>query len=212
VAPDSRELPYGRASVQSAGPSVRVSAGEPLRLWHGPYPFDEPPDLVRAAGREARMDLLREHLKSLCRPWDKLPRLFLDAYFAAIADAIAAARGEIAALATLSGALFAPEDWSFAALRPLPQAHLPGRAEIAFWTGDRFIAIAFEGSNSPTRQEREAVAQLAQSGAAVVHIPARALGPGADLLAHLPPIFARFWEGVALPLSPFGPDSLARFG
>ncbi|MGH7087656.1 MAG: hypothetical protein ACREFQ_02015 [Stellaceae bacterium] len=193
---------------------MRVAPGVPLRLSDGPYPFDEPPDLVRVTAVGDRLQLLREHLVSLCRPWDKLAPLFLERYFAGIAAAIGRGRNELQALAARGGGLFEPVDWSFAAFRPLPQAHLstdpPARAEIAFWTGARAVAIAFDGSTSLTRQERENRARIAQSGAELVGIPARALSDGGDLLALLPPVFARFWDGVRWPSSPFGPDALSE--
>jgi hypothetical protein len=218
----SREVlvPYGRADPESAGPTARLAEGAPLRLSDGPYPFAEPPDLVRATSNAARLELLREHLQSLCGPWDKLAQLFLDAYFARIAAAIAEGDAALRALAAWSGGLFTPADWSFAALRPLPQAHLPlaegapVRVDFAFWSGERFIAIALEGSESPRKSRRDALARLEQAGALLVRVPGGALqdrgqDEGERLLAQLlPPLFQRFWEGVTLPSSPFGPDAL----
>jgi hypothetical protein len=214
----SREvlIPYGRAIPESAGPAARVAAGAKLRLADGPYPFAEPPDLIGAATTQARLDVLREHLHSLCGPWDKLAQLFLDAYFAHIAAAIVEGDAELRALAAPGGGLFAPSDWSFAALRPLPQAHLPPddaapvRVDFAFWSGARFIAIALEGSASPRKARRDELARLEDAGVLLVRVPGSALqDQGERLLATLlPPPFHRFWDGVTLPSSPFGPDAL----
>jgi hypothetical protein len=114
------------------------------------------------------------------------------------------------------GGLFVPADWSFSALRPLPQAHLtaagaaaPIRVEFAFWTGSAMIAITLEGSASPRRQRREALAHLAAAGITLVTVPAAALQrEGAGVLARLLPApFQRFWQDVRLPASPFGPPA-----
>ena len=43
----------------------------------------------------------------------------------------------------------------------------------------------------------------------MIEIPVAALG-GGDLAALLPASFTRFWEGVELPKSPFGPAALAE--
>jgi hypothetical protein len=213
MASQLREVPYGRASAANAGPSVRVVPGVKLRLCDGPYPFDEPPDLVRLATVEERMGLLCDHLKSLCGPWDKLAKNFLDAYFAAVAGEIAAAAAELRSVSGRSGGLFAPPDWSFCALRPLPQAHLPAegdaRAALAFWTGDRFAAIAVEGSASADREERARRARIEAAGVEIVRVPASVL-PRLTL-AQLPQAFRRFWDGVTLPSSPFGPAALDEF-
>ena len=215
---DERSVPYARARADATGPEAAVLAGRPLRLSDGPYPFAEPPDLIGFATTEARLDLLREHLRSLSGPWDKLAQNFLDSYFAGVAAAIIEGEGELRALAEHSGGLFAPADWSFSALRPLPQAHLalggapPVRVDFAFWTGDGFLAIALEGSAPPRKQRQDELARLANAGAALVRVPGIPLRQqGAALLANLlPPVFHRFWDGVILPSSPFGPDALAE--
>jgi hypothetical protein len=209
---------YGRANAASAGPAARVAAGAKLRLADGPYPFAEPPDLIGAATTQARLELLREHLHSLCRPWDKLAQLFLDAYFARIAAALAAAGDELRALGAANGGLFAPEDWSFSALRPLPQAHLPpgeaapARVDFAFWDGAGLIAIELEGSGSPRKSRRDELARLEAAGIMLVRVPGAPLQQqGERLLAQLlPPRFHRFWAGVTLPSSPFGPEALGE--
>ena len=211
MSPRSREVPYGRAAPDNPGPAARVVEGSALRLCHGPYPFAEPPNLLGAATDAARLELLREHLLSLCKPWDKLADAFLAAYFARIAAAITAADAELRHLAGAGGGLFAPEDWSFCALRPLPQAHLFGaRADFAFWTGDRFVVIELEGSGSSRKQRRDELARLEAAGVILVSVPgAASLQQGERLLADiLPPPFHRFWAGITLPASPFGAEAL----
>jgi hypothetical protein len=235
-------IPYGtavcqrdpRGAVEAGGaadavqPAVAVDRrrSAPLRLSDGPYPFVEPPDLVRMTGVAERFEFLREHVKAQCGVWDKLPRLFLDAYFAFVLSSIAAQRPRLEASALASGGLFAPIDWCFSALRPLPQAHLIApldrasngrgepadlvKAEITFWTGEGLVAIEPVGSATPRRQRREELARLARGGVTVIEIPGGELQRQGDaLLARLlPPSFGAFWEGVDFPSSPFGPQLL----
>jgi len=138
--------------------------------------------------------------------------MFLDAYFASIAAAIAGHADEIASLAARAGGIFAPGDWSFSALRPLPQAHLgPVRVDVAFWTGARIIAIELLGSASPRRQRKDELAQLEAQGVVLVPVQAADLSrEGERLLVRLlpPEFFLRFWDGVVFPASPFGAETL----
>jgi hypothetical protein len=230
-------IPYGTAtclvdrieaapgdSADPAQPAILVDRrrAAPLRLSEGLYPFTEPPDLVRMTGVKERFEFLREHSKSLCGVWDRLPRLFLDVYFAHVLAVIAADAPRLDAVAAAAGGLFAPMDWCFSAPRPLPQAHFlappegaadPGdpahlvKAEIAFWTGEELLTIEPVGSATPRRQRRDELTRLKQSGVTVVEVPGGALQrDGETLLARLlPPLFTRFWESVDFPSSPFGP-------
>ncbi len=212
---DALVVPYGRAKIapgEIGEPAVALRRGVPLRLADGPYPFPEPPDLVRIASTADRLDLLREHLQSLCGVWDRPAQAFLDAYFRFIGAAIASDAAALAARAAQSGGLFEPADWSFCALRPLPQAHLapdadaPVRCDFAFWTGDGLIAIELAAAGSPRRQRRAELARLAAGGVTVVEVDAAELRQEARLVHILPAPFQRFWAGVRLPASPFGPQ------
>jgi hypothetical protein len=177
-----------------------------LRLWNGPYPFAEAPDLIRVITVADRLDLLRDHLQSLCGLWAGSPRIFLAAYFRWIASALAANRAAVEHLA--AAGLFHAADWSFAAFRPLPAAHLPGgdgtiRADIAFWTGERLVAIELIGGGTLRAKRQAELAALRAAGVALCEIPVAGLH-GGDFGRHLPPEFARFWQGIELPRSPFG--------
>ncbi len=192
-------------------PVVAVRAGRALRLSDGPYPFPEPPDLIGLSSRAERIEILREHLQALCGVWDRPAHCFVAAYFRWIGSALAAGEAERAALAQGAGGLFAPADWSFAALRPLPQAHLAAagaavRVDFAFWTGAGLVAIELQGSASPRRQRQEELALLAAQGVVIVALPGAAGEAQFDRL--LPTPFHRFWRGVALPSGPFGPQAL----
>ena len=214
---DTRLVPYGRAKIapgEIGEPAATLRLGVPLRLSDGPYPFPEPPDLIRIAGTAERLELLCEHLQSLCGLWDRPARLFLDAYFRFIDRSITEGAAELAALGAKSGGLFAPADWSFTALRPLPQAQLladspaPVRADFAFWTGDGLVAVELQAGASPRRQRQDELARLATAGIAVITVAAAELQRDAErLLASLfPPTLQKFWRGVTLPASPFGPE------
>jgi hypothetical protein len=216
-------IPYGVTALALAGaanegaPSVSIGRAQrmPLRLWHGPYPFAEPPDLNRLKGTAERLAFLKEHLKSLCGLWTRPPLDFLEAYFRWIDSALESGRAELEALAAKGGGLFQPRDWSFAAFRPLPLAHLPVaadmsvRTDFAFWTGDRLAAIELIGESTMRRQRREELDALRQAGVDLTEIPVAALANG-ELAALLPQSFARFWDGIELPKSPFGPAALAE--
>jgi len=203
-------IPYGSAKPAALAIEIDAGAGRPLRLSDGPYDFAEPPDLVRLAGTAERLDILHEHLRSLCGLWDKPAENFLAAYFRWIQASIAASPA-LAAQAGRSG-LFVPMDWSFSALRPLPQAHLgepPVRVDFAFWTGDALIAVALQGAGTPRRQRQEELARLKDRGVELIEIAASALAREGDVLTGLLPDACKdFWSGVALPMSPFGPEAL----
>jgi hypothetical protein len=215
---DAILIRYGREKIapgDDSAPSVRLRRGAALRLADGPYPFPEPPDLIRIASVPDRLALLCEHAQSLCGVWDRPAREFLAAYFAFIAAALAAAEPALAAHTEAMGGLFASADWSFAALRPLPQGHVdaaaeapPVRVDVAFWTGTALVAIDIRGSASPRRQRLDELQRIAAAGVQVIDVPAQPLRTeGAALLARvLPAPFQRFWEGVHLPRSPFGPN------
>lgn len=186
-----------------------LKPGQPLRLSTMAWDFPERPDLIALAERQARLDFLRDHLKALCGLWEKLPRLFLDAYFRDIGACIRRSRRTIEVLAAAHGGLFQPEDWCYAALCPLPQARLPTapdtRIDFAFWTGAEVHAVSIKGSGSPSRAERDGRARLQEAGVRVTEIPGTDLARVAagGLLALLPAELADFWKGVSLPSSPF---------
>lgn len=200
---------YGAATRDDAQ-AISVHRDVPLRLSDGPYPFAEPPDLIRLATTAARLDFLREHLRSLCGLWAKPPLAFLDAYFGWIGATLAAAPVRVA-LTEMGHGLFAPEDWSFAALRPLPSAQLPEagdtiRTDFAFWTGERFVAVELPGERRARR--RSELARLKTMGMTVIELTPADLADARALGARLPTDFATFWRGVALPESPFGTRGL----
>jgi hypothetical protein len=194
------------------GLGVTIEPFTPLRLSNMAWDFPERPDLIALATVAERLDFLRDHLKSMCGLWDKLPRLFLDAYFRDIADAIARDRPALETLAAKHGGLFRPEDWSFSALCPLPKARLPAAPEtpidFAFWTGQDLHAVLIMTATSQSRSSRDTRARLRESGIPVIEIASSELER--DLLSRLPAEVSRFWYTEPLPSSPFHVGSLAE--
>jgi hypothetical protein len=196
-------IPYGN------GLGVSLEPRRPLRLNTMAWDFPERPDLIALTSVAERLDFLRDHLKSLCGLWDKLPRLFLDAYFREIAESIARNRPALEVAAAAHGGLFRPEDWSFAALCPLPQARLPAAPEtpvdFAFWTGEAFHAVEIASAASESRHRRDNRARLRDSGISLIEFAGTGLASGraGDLASRLPADLREFWRSDALPSSPF---------
>ena len=188
--------------------SATLEPDRPLRLNTMAWDFPERPDLIALAGREARLEFLRDHLKSLCGLWDKAPRAFLDAYFRDVMESIRRNRADIETLADHHGGLFHPEDWAYSALCPLPQARLPAApdavVEFAFWNGAEVHAVFVLGPASQSRSQRERRGRIRDCGAHVTEVQGHEFQTGTtSLLERLPAIFSNFWMGVLLPSSPF---------
>ena len=196
-------IPYG------SGLRITLEPRKPLRLSTMAWDFPERPDLIALATVADRLDFLRDHLKSLCGLWDKLPRLFLDAYFRDIGECIATNGAALDALAAPHGGLFRPEDWSYSAFCPLPLARLPAAPEtpvdFAFWTGKALHAIDIRSAASESRHRRDNRAGLRNSGISLIELAGSELGGGqaGDLASRLPAHFREFWRSDALPSSPF---------
>jgi hypothetical protein len=199
------EILYGAGDLVAIDRRARA----PLRLNTMPWAFPEEPDLKALGERGQRLGFLRDQLKSLCPLWDKLPRLFLDAYFRHIVECIAENRAALEATADRLGGLFAPEDWSYSALCPLPRARLPANTDppvdFVFWTGETLCAVAMTGTETPNRTRREGLRRLRESGIAVIEISGADLRHDGSriLLARLPAPFHEFWKSERLPTSPF---------
>jgi hypothetical protein len=196
-------IPYGN------GLRVSLAPRKPLRLNTMAWDFPERPDLIALTSVAERLDFLRDHLKSLCGLWDKLPRLFLDAYFREIAESTARNRPALEVAAAAHGGLFRPEDWSYAALCPLPQARLPAAPEapvdFIFWTGEELHAVEIASAASESRHRRDNRARLRNSGISLIELSGSKLASGrpGDLASRLPADLREFWRSDALPSSPF---------
>ncbi len=149
-----------------------------------------------AGDHAARVVAMRQYLHGRCGDYAPQRLRFVDGYFAAVAAHLAAHRDELARDLRRYDGLYAPEDWLWSALRPLPRAWLPGDAgmvpvDFAFWDGTQAIAIDLGGAPE-------------QAGIALCRIPQTVLtGDPLALLDLLPDAFRQFWRGEILPNSPF---------
>lgn len=204
------------AGEEDAGNVITLDPAEtpaPLRLHHGPYDFRATPGLGAASDTESRVGLIRDHLHTLCDLWRKAQHAFIDAYFGLIDAALEAEREPLSAALADYGGLYHYRDWAFSALRPLPRAHIPlaetayVAMDFAFWTEDGLLAIDLTGFQTPTKSRRADLTALGDNGVVILEIDGTRLAEDgvAYLETLLPAPFRRFWEGEALPQSPFKP-------
>jgi hypothetical protein len=205
-------IPYGTAERLPGGPSVSIdtSAGDPLRLNNAPYTYD---DGTQGPGpsAEERLAFLRDHLTDLCDLWAKRPRQFVVLYFRFIERVMQRDRAGIEDKTRRLGGLFTSADYAFSALRPLPRAHLGGiRVDFAFWTGKALVAVDIVGDDArgATWEARRATLTAAQVQALEIPSATVAHDDPAALETLLPPEFTAFWQGEALPSSPFKASGL----
>jgi hypothetical protein len=237
---DLLAIPYGLASwppglraagglaldateIDGHGPIAVVdpSARQPLRLNTLRYAFAEPPDPLRLATLEDRLGFLRGHQQSLCGTWDRLQRLFLDAYFRFIAASLEGPLPALDAAIARHGGVFSRGDWSYSALAPLPRAQLrapeAGSAaeawigvDIAFWTGAEIVAVELVGAGTRQQTRRAALERLRRQGVLPIEIPGTELERHGEraLTALLPREFREFWRSQPIPASPFSAGGL----
>ncbi len=238
--PDVLLIPYGTDSwsIQTVGikrfgdGSIRLDAPfpcaainrsdkKPLRL--NSEAFTVPPNFNAREGL-SKLTVMSDHLKSFCRPWDKLSVQFIDAYFDHIHDMLNAHRDTISAKLAPFDGLYVLEDWAFSAPKPLPRAHLYAprsahvtwdaadfvQADVVFWLGERIVAaLAQPGPLTPARA-RERLARLEQVGVDVVHFTAEDLEKNATALFHriIGDFLALLDSAGAVPIGPFRPQIL----
>jgi hypothetical protein len=189
-----------------------------LRLNDPHYVFPEAPDLRAMTGAAVQLDFLRDHLNGYCDLWRKPQKLFLDSYFEFINARVADAQATLAAALEKFGDLYDVQDWALSAPRPIPRAlirrpngdgsYTP--VDFAFWFNGRIVVVLLVGTGTPTRADRNRRASLESAGVGgsdieIVDISVQALQrDGADYLSTALPIdFGMFWEGEAMPSSPF---------
>jgi hypothetical protein len=191
-------IPFGLDRLPR-DPGVRcVELGdEPLRLNSEPVPADAMP--LAIGDHAARVAAAIAWLEAQCGDYAPLRRQFITAYFRCIAAEIEVSRGELAERLKPYDGLFAPEDFLWSALRPLPRGWVPVDdrwlpADVVFWDGERAIAIEL-GTRDTDRQKA-----LLAAG-----VDVRRIEPGMFGRLHgvLPPNFLRFFECKTLPSSPF---------
>jgi hypothetical protein len=186
-------IPYGLDRLPRDPHLRSVEVGdEPLRLNSEPVPVDAMP--LTVGDHAARVTAAVDWLSSQCGDYAPLRRQFIASYFAFIAAEIEAYRAELVDGLKRFDGLYAPDDFLWSALRPLPRGWVPVDdrflpADMVFWDGTRPIAIEL----SARETEREKA--LSAAGVRVYRME-----PGALLL---PGPFQGFWRGVTLPSSPF---------
>jgi hypothetical protein len=200
-------IPYGLdrlpRTIALDDPRLRcaVVGDDQLRLNSEPVPADA---MQLAIGdHAARVAAATDWLLGLCGDYAPLRRKFVGCYFNFIATHLLAHHTELAEGAKPYDGLYAPEDWLWSALRPLPRGWVPLQghflpADIVFWDGAQFIAIELSA------RETDRQKALQDAGVAVVRIDPTVLGGDPVLMGGiLPDCFRRYWEGQLLPSSPF---------
>jgi hypothetical protein len=186
-------IPYGFDRLPR-DPNLRSAevGDESLRLNSEPVPPDSMP--LSVGDHAARVTAAIDWLCSQCGDYAPLRRQFIASYFAFIAAEIEAHHAELVERLKPFDGLYAPEDFLWSALRPLPRAWVPMgdrllAADMVFWNGTQPIAI--ELGARETERERALVA-----AGVLVH----RVEPG---MPRLPDEFRGFWQGTTLPSSPF---------
>jgi hypothetical protein len=178
-----------------------VVGEDPLRLNSEPVPADAMP--LAIGDHAARVAAAIEWLASLCGDYAPLRRQFIASYFGFIAAHLDAHRAELVERAKPYDGLFAPEDWLWSALHPLPRGWVPVHsgllpADMVFWDGSR--AVAIELSARETEREKA----LRAAGVLVCRIaPGLLTEDSIRLVEVLPDNFQCFWRTQMLPSSPF---------
>ena len=168
------------------------------------------------------LTVLGDHLKGLCRTWDRLSLRFLDGYFAHIATMLGVHRDAIAVKLAPFAGLYAAEDWTFSAPKPLPRAHLHAprnsgsswdiedfvQVDFAFWLGERMVAVLSKPETLTPARANERLARLEQADVTTIHFTAQDLvkEPSA-LFDRIIGDFGALIDNVGVvPISPFRPQ------
>jgi hypothetical protein len=198
-----QRIPFGfdrlPRSIAMDDPRLRcaVVGADKLRLNSEPVPADAMP--LATGDHAARVAAAIEWLTSLCGDYAPLRRQFIGCYFDFIAAHLDEHRAELAERVKPYDGLYAPEDFLWSALRPLPRGWVPMSgallpADMVFWDGTQAIAIELAA------RETDKQKALVAAGVVVLRIEPADLSRLDELL---PDRFRRFWEGQLLPVSPF---------
>ena len=196
-------IPYGLdrlpRSIALDDPRLRcaVAGDEPLRLNSEPVPPDAMP--LAIGDHTARVAAAKAWLESLCGDYAPLRRQFVEAYLRCVAAQIETHRVELSAKLAPYDGLYAPDDFLWSALRPLPRGWAPAGdqllpADMVFWDGAQPIAIELAARDTDRQRA------LLSAGVTVYRIEPSMF---ARLDAALPAVFSCFWDSQTLPSSPF---------
>lgn len=169
---------------------------EPLRLNSEPVPQDAMPLVI--GDHAARVAAAINWLTGLCGDYAPLRRQFIAAYFSMITTQLEAHSADLVEQLNRYDGLYAPEDFLWSALMPLPRGWVPVGdqllpADVVFWDGVQPIAIEI-ASRTTARQSA-----LDAAGVLVLRIEPGTINVGPSL----PASFQHFWQGQILPSSPF---------
>lgn len=196
----------------------------PLRLSDGQYAFAGAPPMDQLRDPAGLLDFVGGYLKLRADPWVKLQAELLAAYLAFALARVDAEREALAARIAPFGDLYRPRDWVFSAWRPLPRAWIatrPGafgedsmvKVDLAFWTGERVLAVELLTGAALSRGREDERARLRAAGVEIVDLDGEALraDPEAALMRILPAPAQRFWEGLPFPSGPIKVAALTGF-
>jgi hypothetical protein len=199
--------------------AIDKSDGKPLRLNSEVFSFA---GNINAPQGATPLTVLRDHLKGLCRTWDRLSLRFLDRYFEHITDMLRVHREVIATKLAPFAGLYAAEDWIFSAPKPLPRAHFYAprskdnaswsaedfvQVDFAFWLGDRMVAVLSKPGTLTPARANERLARLEQAVVTTVHFTAQDLEqePAALFDRIIGDFGALIKSAGVVPISPFRP-------
>jgi hypothetical protein len=191
-------IPYGLDRLPRDVTLRCVEVGsEPLQLNSDQVPADAMP--LAIGDHAARVTAAQTWLEGQCGDYAPLRRQFIAAYFCCLAAEIEAHREELTERLKPYDGLYAPDDFLWSALRPLPRGWVPAGeallpADMVFWDGVR--AVAIELSARETEKQRV----LAAAGVSVCRIEPVTFDRLGDVL---PDMLRHFWRNQALPSSPF---------
>lgn len=170
----------------------------------------------------SKLDWLKAEIARDLDVFARNPRRLLDLYFDFIRSRLDEESEFLTEALRPLGGIFQLGDWSFSALRPMPNAAVfdidgdkPDTVivhDLAFWTGDGLLAIRLQGGATPSRAETEACDWLRAIGVDIVPLPVRDLAQGVSVFSseRFPEVFRSFWQGVRYPCSPFRPQGLSE--
>ena len=120
-------------------PSVELG---PAALRLNSFAVPDPVLAEAGEGHAARAAAMTAWLLSFCGDYAAAPRRFIASYMDFIADEVRRNGDALAADLARYHGLYAVEDWTWSALRPLPRAWIGGeRIAMAFWDGSEIIAL-----------------------------------------------------------------------
>lgn len=214
-------MKLGRATrrgigIEASFPLMAVNKArrDPLRLNNAPWVLN-----AQTTAGLSVTEILRAHVRQMCRPWDKTAQAFVETYFDHLLNELDRDTSLRERCGTFAN-LYEPLDWLYSAPRPLPRAHLYApdgvptgtesdfvQVDFAFWLGETLTAAVSKDAGLSPAKSRARVERLSRAG--INKVVAFSVADFADphhLFADLldgPP--SRYWNQEAVPCGPFRP-------